>query len=95
MSNVGCGDAQQQNEQKQELPDLTGTSDASALAIRQLPDRPCRPIRAPGCGRQGLVTLSASISTRTGATILILNSGIRAFLSPDVFLDDGKSGEKC
>ncbi len=100
---VGCGDAQQRNEQKKELPGHTGTIDSSAPANSSAtgsaaPTYTINGKRAqPGePGADGKVSLLASVSgdlNKDGhddrAVILIMNSvGSGVFYHLNVFLDD-------
>ena len=103
---VGCGDAQQRSEQKEELPDLTRTSDgsvpggssaigsaASAYTINR------KRVQLGEPGADGKVSLLASVSGDLNgderddrAMILILNSvGSGVFYHLNVFLGDGKN----
>ena len=103
---VGCGDAQQRNEQKKELPNLTGTSDGSASGDSSATGSAASAYTINGKRVQlgepsadGKVSLLASVSgdfNEDGrddrAVILILNSiGSGVFYHLNVFLDDGKS----
>ena len=104
---VGCGDAQQRSEQKEELPDLTRTSDDSALggwsAIGSAASAYTingKRVQLGEPGVDGKVSLLASVSGDLNgdgrddrAVILILNSvGSGVFYHLNVFLDYGKSG---
>ena len=103
---VGCRDAQQRSVQKQELPDLTGTSDGSALGDPSATGSAVSAFTINGKhvqlgepGAEGKVSLLTSVSGDLSgdarddrAVILILNSvGSGAFYHLNVFLDDGKS----
>jgi hypothetical protein len=102
---VGCGDAQQKNAQREELPDLTGTSDTSAPADSSATGSaaPAYTINGkrvqPGkAGADGIVSLLASVNGDLNedgrddhAVIIILKSvGSGVFYHLNVFLDDGK-----
>jgi len=103
---VGCGDAQQRSEQKEELPDLTGTSDGSALGDPSATGSAVsaytingKQVQLGEPGADGKVWLLASVSRDLNgdgrddrAVILILNSvGSGVFYHLNVFLDDGTS----
>ena len=101
---VGCGDAQQRSEQKELLPDLTGTVDSSAPGDSTTAGSAHtingKRVKLGEPSADGKVSLLASVSGDLNgdgrddqAVILILNSGgSGVFYHLNVFLDDGKSG---